>query len=54
MLNRKWLIDNQGHLAGIWNDCDLPRTVPVYLTEKPQPRIVHVTAPDQITNGGTL
>jgi hypothetical protein len=33
MLMRKWIIDDKGHLAGIWNDWNQPRTVPVYLTE---------------------
>jgi len=41
MLMRKWVIDNKGHLAGIWNDWNQPRSLPVYLTEKPQPRAAH-------------
>jgi hypothetical protein len=27
MRKRKWIIDNQGHLAGIWNDCEPATTV---------------------------
>src|SRR6516165_3339205 len=41
MLKRKWIIDSRGGLVGIWTDLDQPRSVPVYLTEKPRTRIVH-------------
>jgi hypothetical protein len=35
MLKRTWIIDNQGRLVAIWTDCDQPRSLPAYLSEKP-------------------
>jgi hypothetical protein len=36
MLKRKWIVNSQGHLVGIWTDCDQPGFTPAYLTETPK------------------
>jgi hypothetical protein len=35
MLKRKWIIDNRGHLVGIWNDCRERDAAVVHFHQEP-------------------